>query len=274
MNLTIRTLGLLLAAALPLVPTSSSAADSAQPEESAPTDDAPQELEEILVRGKKLKQQIADAEDDFFNLFNKVNTDDDYDTSCVYLNLDTEGLTTIKSRVCIPGFVADAIAQSFVAKAECSDFGKYDLDYDGRVSWYEVNEVADEEERAKEAGDMDAGNLGSAVELRALFTSLDRNHDRYLSILEYAERNSVATPSPCHQPPPPQLVLMEGTKKWYEHSMQVINSDPRLQKMAGHLDDLYHELFVEESRIKEAKARLDATGVPVVARPNRGPRVR
>jgi hypothetical protein len=44
--------------------------------------------------------------------------------------------------------------------------------------------------------------------------------------------------------------------------------------MAGHLDDLYHELYAEESRLAAAQAALDADTVPVVAKPNPGPRAR
>lgn len=83
--------------------------------------------------------------------------------------------------------------------------------------------------------------------------------------MEYTERN---------MPLKPQLVLMEGTQKWYDHSMKVINSDPRLQKMAGHLDDLYHELHAEQSRLTAARAALDADAIPVTAKPASGPRVR
>lgn len=282
MNTTIRCFFLLLAAPLPVIATTASAAATSPMEASSPAANAAQELEEILVRGKKLKVQIAEAEDEFFALFNRVNTDDDYDTSCVYLNLDTEGNSTIKSRVCLPGFVADAITQSIVSKYDCTDFIPrlstdidYDKNRDGRISWREVADIAAVEDSARQAGDTSAGNVNSATDLKARFSRLDRNHDGYLTVVEYAERiSSAATPSNCYQAPPPQLVLMEGTQKWYEHSMQVINSDPRLQKMAGHLDDLYHELFAEESRLQEAQAARSAESVPVVAKPNPGPRGR
>jgi hypothetical protein len=262
MHHTTRGFGLLLAAALSLtttstlaadaaaLPTSASPANATQPEAAAGT---VQELDEIMVRGKKIKQLIADAEDEFFSVFNDVNTDDDYDTSCVYLSLDTEhGGSNLKSRVCMPGFVADAMADWAVSKVECTDFNDHDSNFDGRISVEEASEDDD---------------------LNALFYVLDKNHDHYLSAMEYSERNMPPTPG-CYQPPPPQLVLMEGTQKWYEHSMQVIKSDPRLQKMAGHLDDLYHELYAEESKLNAAQAQREANAVPVVAKPNPGPRAR
>jgi hypothetical protein len=76
-----------------------------------------EELDEILVRGRSLIREIADAEDGFFKLFNKLNQDDDYDTSCVYLALDAS--SQIKSRTCIPGFVADAMADQVYFAEQC-----------------------------------------------------------------------------------------------------------------------------------------------------------
>jgi hypothetical protein len=254
MHQMIRNPCLMMAAALLAIATTTLAADAAPAQTSATAaGDALQELDEIMVRGKKLKQVIADAEDEFFDLFNDVNTDDDYDTNCSYLNLDAgNGGSQLKSRVCMPGFVADAMAQWAVSKVECTDFNDHDGNFDGRISRDEADEDDD---------------------LKDLFIVLDKNHDQYLSAMEYAERN-MPLKSGCYQPPPPQLVLMEGTQKWYDQSMKVINSDPRLQKMAGHLDDLYRELYAEESRLTAAKAALDANAIPVTAKPVSGPRVR
>jgi hypothetical protein len=247
-----RNLVTLIAATLYAAATVALGAETAPTQTSArpAAGDALQELDEIMVRGKKLKQVIADAEDEFFSIFNDVNTDDDYDTSCVYLNLDAgNGGSLLKSRVCMPGFVADAMASWAVSKVECTDFNDHDGDFDGRIS----RDEADEDE-----------------DLKNLFIVLDKNHDQYLSAMEYAERNMPLTPG-CYQPPPPQLV-MEGTQKWYDHSMKVINGDPRLQKMAGHLDDLYRELYAEEAQLTRVKAALDVDAVPVAVKPNPGPR--
>lgn len=93
-------------------PTTAAAASTASPAE-APLE----ELDEILVRGQSLTRAIADAEDDFFKLYNNLNKDDDYDTSCVYLALDPS--SRITSRTCIPGFVADAMADQVYFAEEC-----------------------------------------------------------------------------------------------------------------------------------------------------------
>ena len=214
-----------LAAAMPV-----SAAEAATP---ADVPAGLQELDEIMVRGKRLKQTIAEAEDEFFSLFNAVNKDDDYDTHCQQLNVDPE--SQIRSRVCMPGFVADAMAHWAASKVDCTDFTSI-AGMDGRIS---PGEADDDED------------------LKAHFTLLDINHDGFLSLMEYAERQTNFQTN-CYQAPPPQLVLMEGTQRWYEHSMRVINTDPRLQKMAGHLDDLYHELWSEQQRLETVEASLQA----------------
>jgi hypothetical protein len=81
-----------------------------------------QELEEILVRGKRLRELIAEAEDDFFALYNRLNKDDDYSTSCIYVNTDTD--TQIRSRLCIPGFMADALADQVYFQEQCQSPGQ------------------------------------------------------------------------------------------------------------------------------------------------------
>jgi hypothetical protein len=81
-----------------------------------------QELDEILVRGKRLRDAIADAEDDFFALYNKLNKDDDYSTSCIYVNTDPD--SQIKSRLCIPGFLADALADQVYFAEQCQSPGQ------------------------------------------------------------------------------------------------------------------------------------------------------
>jgi hypothetical protein len=75
------------------------------------------ELDEIVVRGTSLRDLIADAEDVFFQAFNKANKDDDFDTSCVYVTMNSSD--GIKSRVCIPGFYADALADQLYFQQQC-----------------------------------------------------------------------------------------------------------------------------------------------------------
>jgi hypothetical protein len=79
------------------------------------------ELSEIMVRGKRLRDAIADAEDDFFAEYNKVNKDHDFDTRCVYVNTGQD--SQIKSRFCIPGFMADALADQVYFQQQCQSPG-------------------------------------------------------------------------------------------------------------------------------------------------------
>jgi hypothetical protein len=169
-----------------------------------------QELDEILVRGSSLRERIADAEDAFFQVYNKINKNDDYDASCVYVN--TDSLSKIKSRMCIPGFYADALADQVYFMTQCQS-----------------DSVTD-----------DDGNT-----------------------TEYA---AVA----CFTPPPPQVVLTQRAKDYANNMMKVINSDPRLQKMAGNLDDMYHELVGIQTQYLKIKASTMSDRAP--AKPVDGPR--
>lgn len=223
--------------------------------------DPVQELDEIMVRGKRLLDLIADEEDDFYALFNKVNKDEKYDTSCVYLNTDPDSLaSSIKSRVCIPGFVADAMADFQVWKMRCQppyegfdEFDCLDRNNDNRLSWDEA---------------------AARQELEADFTVMDQDQDGKVTRDEFSAGNQ-ATGSPVvYQPPPPQLVLMEGTKAWYDHMMKVIREDPQLGEMAGKLDDLYRELAQVQSRYAELDPNANKAVQPVSNKRSTGPRTK
>jgi hypothetical protein len=210
-----------------------------------------EELDEILVRGRRLKLVIVEAEDEFYKLYNEVNKDPDYDTSCPTLNLDPDQRgSRIGTRVCLPGFMADAMANWAVSKIECTDYNSYDGNMDGRMSYEEAPDHA-----------------------RGRFPLLDRNGDRFLSPIEYADDVQAGTVA-CRPAPPPQLVLMERTRDWYDHMLKVTNSDPRLKKMASHLGDLYFELMQEQSRLNKVAALQEEGRARAAPPPNLGPRAR
>ncbi len=70
-----------------------------------------EELDEVVVRGRRLQEDIVKAEDNFYKLYNQLNKNDDYDVNCTYLNNPDNPGSKIKVRMCIPGFVADAIVE-------------------------------------------------------------------------------------------------------------------------------------------------------------------
>lgn len=196
-----------------------------------------EELDEIVVKGKRLSEEIEEAEDEFFALFNKINTDDRYDTSCVQVRLDSD--SRMQSRACIPGFVADALADWAPFKARCQppqdgfdEFDCLDRNDDRRLTRAEA---------------------GARMELEAEFMTLDEDGDGAITREEWPEDMSFETP---YMPPPPDLVLMEGSKAWYEHMMKVTQGDPRLKKMADNLGGLYQELAATQRRFVEVDAAL------------------
>lgn len=72
-----------------------------------------------------------------------------------------------------------------------------------------------------------------------------------------AEGNYVPPP-PCYTPPPPELVLVGRSDEYAAHVMSVIRSDPRLQEMAGELDELHMERVRLARRYSEIKSEADA----------------
>jgi hypothetical protein len=236
----IKTLRLALVTALCLAGTAASAAEvesTASPASSA-ADVELMELDEVVVRGRRIREAIVDAEDDFYKLYNQLNKDDKYDVNCTYLNNPDSPGSRIKVRMCIPVFVADAMTDYAIWKSQCQppmeDFDEFsclDRNDDNRLSRQEVS---------------------VRLDLDARMFSLDADHDGYLRRDELPEEGFSGPP--LYMPPSPDLVLMEGTAKWAKHMMEVINSDPRLSEKAGNLDDLYGELMLTQRRASDLGA--------------------
>jgi hypothetical protein len=121
------------------------AAVAQAPAPAASTEEVIEELEEVVVHGRRLKDEIVQAEDKYFALFNEVNKDDRYDTHCVALQLEQD--SRLQRRACIPGFVADAMAEWAPYKARCQppqegsgfdEFSCLDRNKDNRISLQEA----------------------------------------------------------------------------------------------------------------------------------------
>lgn len=194
------------------------------------------ELDEVVVHGERLITRIVSAEDEFYKLYNQINKDDRYDVSCPFLALGADSTSRINSRLCLPGFVADAIADYAAFKLSCEpSFSNFDGNRDRRISRMEASANAD---------------------LFSQFDSLDQDDDEQLD--EYSEFRTfemwALSNQTCYRPPPPELVLMEGSEAWYKHMLAVTNSDPRLREMAGKLDGLHLELTSVQRRYRDMSA--------------------
>lgn len=213
-------------------------------------------LDEVLVRGKRLERIIVDAEDAFYRLYNELNKDDDYDVNCAYVNVNADNPgSRITSRVCLPGFVADAVVDWTLFKMLCQpplegsdDFDCLDKNNDRRLSQQEVS-------------------------VRPDLWAMAANG--YITRADWPAFGLTSPgPSAPYQPPNPTLVLMEGTKPWYEHMMQMTRSDPRLLEMAGQLDDLHEEYMTLQRQEAEIRTKYFAERAERVGRISRGPRGR
>ncbi len=227
---------------------------------SAPLEEI-QELDEVFVQGKRLMEDIVEAENEFYKLFNAVNNDDRYDTHCVYLQMQ-EG-SKMQSRACIPGFVADALADWAPFKARCQppqemeygrdgpEFACLDRDNNGRLTMQEAS--------ARE-------------ELAAAFFEIDLAGDRNGDISGDEFQQAVETRAdlsapPVHMPATPDAVLLEGTRKWHDHMTAVVNADARLHEMAAQLGDMYYELSRAQRRFDELDAEEKAKKTKARVRP-------
>jgi hypothetical protein len=85
-------------------------ADAPLPAAPAQAPENVQQLDEVVILGKKLyqlRQDVVKAEDRFYAAYNELNTDNDYDIKC---EQTTTAGTRLKSRQCKPVFFAEAEA--------------------------------------------------------------------------------------------------------------------------------------------------------------------
>lgn len=96
-------------------------ADAPQPAAPVQAAENAEQLDEVVILGKKLyqlRQDVVKAEDKFFEAFNELNKDDDYDIKC---EKTTTAGTRLKSRQCQPVFFSEAEA----AEARAMLTGEY-----------------------------------------------------------------------------------------------------------------------------------------------------
>jgi hypothetical protein len=192
------------------------------------------QLDEVLIRGKKAAIAIADLEDDYYRRYNKLNKDKRYDVHCSYINTDPDNPgSALRSRICMPEFVIDAMVDWAQGRCEIPDFTSLDLNKDNVLSESEA--------------------AGNKQLLNQVF-EMDTNRDRRITFVEFLERPETSDATACYTPPPPEQVLMAGTDKWYETMMKVTKDDPALLRMASNLGDLYGQLRVLQKQAGKLEA--------------------
>ena len=77
--------------------------------------ESPESIEEIVVYGDKqlgaLRRDVYKSEENFFDLFNSLNQDFEYDVNCYY---EVPSFTHIRHHVCRANFVVEATSVQYV----------------------------------------------------------------------------------------------------------------------------------------------------------------
>ncbi len=78
--------------------------------EAPAVDSTGQAIEEITVTGQRslfdLRMQVSEAEDAMYNLFNELNTDDQYDITC---KMEIRVFSHIRQKSCLPEYAREAL---------------------------------------------------------------------------------------------------------------------------------------------------------------------
>ena len=161
------------------------------------------ELDEVMVQGERLFDRIVKAEDQFFKLYNELNKNNDFDTHCAFLTLDTD--SHIEQRVCMPSFYADAKAEQVRLNMACAS--------------------------------------------QTAYTEPDPERNNEVEVLSHGA---------CYEPPNAELIFFAQREDYVKNVLKVIDSDPRLQKMAADLDVLHRERDALSHRYDDLRAEKEA----------------
>jgi hypothetical protein len=201
---------------------STGASAAIEPANDSPNPDARKPLEqleqlaEIRVRGRSLARTIADAEDDFFALYNKLNKVEDFDVLCGHMSVSG---SLIMKRACVPAFLGSYAANPILRwpgmPTGCGGWSR-----SGTVAYYEGNSTQIVYE-----------GTGSCFSPPAF-----------------------SAPSSFPVGPSIDAVAMNKRGAYVANVLKVINSDARLVAKVHHLDTLYQEMELTKSRFIKVRS--------------------
>ena len=233
-RLATRNLQLIVAAMLSIVaPAAACAADTASdaavpaPAMTPRAGEELEQLDEVLVRGRHLAASIADAEDDFFKLYNKLNRNHDYDVTCGYMSLEPGSL--IMRRTCMPGFLADYYPSSSYYSVPSYFSPPY---YGDTLGMFQCNNAS-------------GGTSGG----RDVFAQ----ENFYMADCAYLASTRARLNATSYSTPLMALSAMTRRQAYADNVMQVIYSDPTLLEKARKLAGLYQQMKLMQSRYTEVR---------------------
>jgi hypothetical protein len=105
---------------MPLAFLTAMAAAAAAPAPAADAEAPPfDELDEVVVSGTRLEDRILALENSFYQLYNELNKDDQFDMFCTQIPERRNSPETV--RACLPRFYADALSDSVVWHYRCQE---------------------------------------------------------------------------------------------------------------------------------------------------------
>lgn len=244
-----KTAGVMLAVLLSVVlPTETmAAADPSPAQGSADAADKPpplEELKEVWIRGKRLSNVIEDAEDDFFDLYNKLNRDNQYDVYCGSMALYNSSMIMV--RKCVPGFIAHT-GDAF-GRVRYTQFGGA---FYGSTGYY---------------GGSRFGAWGAWPDS----PYSDYGYNSFYTGYGYGDAFAYAPSIPVYAGPSSAELLMSKRPAYGANLLKVVNSDPQLLEMVRGLDVLYKEMDQVKGHYVQVKAEVRASRKP--AKPYLTPR--
>jgi len=186
------------------------------------------ELEAVVVYGQKFEERVLDSESRFYNLYNTLNTNDQFDVSCDYYWWEDRAMMVfgpgVARRGCVPMYFVEAVAD--------------------RVSW----------ENAMHRCNGPPTDLGGSMRVQYGDGGAVGYEPMAGMISSLANGNCSALFAPV--PPDAQLIYLSRRADFVANLARVMRSDANLRVMAFEADSMAGEGRTHLTAAAEARRQL------------------
>ena len=232
----------------------------AAPDAAAPSAATLDQLDEIVLNGKRMEQRMLESEQRFYQLYNKLNAREDFDVTCNYevVNPNSVGIGALRTRQsCVPLFFTNAIddERGMRRTGACGSSGpSFGLYGSSRFSFPATPAVTNSFYNAWDGAYSDARTADFSSSTPALSVSTNISP----CVVAISER--------------PHLMWLDRRAAFEENLTKIMRSEPQLQALGGQFESLIEESanaqkLATEARKLKVELRLAARKCPVPTSP-------
>jgi hypothetical protein len=208
-----------------------------------------EELDEIVLNGKRMEQRMLESEQRFYQVYNQLNARKDFNVTCSFWASDpkSSGVGVVRMKQsCVPAFYADAVAE------ESGNFIRTSASFDSctRPSTFYLSQTS----------------------VLAVGGPLNGQMVSFANVPSSWPDNCYPVAAPRVPSARPYLMWLDRRAAFEENLVKVMRSDPQLQALGGQFQSLIKESgdaqkMATQARKLRVELRLAARKCPVPTSP-------